>query len=218
MSIDLNKIQEKLDMLISDISERDRVLYDMYYDTNPKDVSFQKYDANGKLQTIKLPNLAKIKSSIGISADGSIIGAKPIMGNWYPSAHGGNASTPPGKQFYVTFDKEFDVTNKSYFTNLGGNSGIRIEKKGYYHIECRLLVYVSPGDYGYAYLYLGGRNIDLDHSHNPNAVSWDDRHMSWKGNVNAKTVVKACVYHHKASNYPYHSGPIYTWLTIHKIN
>ena len=141
------------------------------------------------------------------------------MGNWYPSAHGPN--TGGGQHIYITFDKQFDVTDPSYFTNLGGKSGIRIEKEGYYHVELVTLVYLGcTGDYGHVYLRTssGYPYLDLEHAHGAYGAGWDDRHNSWKGWLDAGEVISAHVYHHCATPYYYHNGPLYTRLTIEKLN
>ncbi len=162
-----------------------------------------------------------INGSLAIDKDLTVhgsINATPIMGSWYPTAHGPNASTPGGQQINIVFDGENSVTDQACFSSLDGGKEIRIEKEGYYHLEAVALVYVKPGDYGHLYLYIDGNYVDIDHSHSPSGVTWDDRHSSWKGYVKAGSVVSASVHHHLVTNYWYHQGSHYTRLTIHKIS
>jgi len=140
----------------------------------------------------------------------------PIMGNWYPVSHGPNTSG--GQHLLVDFTAQSDVTGGSYFTNLGGTNGIRIEEEGYYHIEFVALVYLqTAGDYGHVYLNRNGGYIDLDHGAWSTGATWEDRHCSWKGWVNAGDVIQANIYHQSATLYYWHAGPLYTRLTIEKI-
>jgi len=147
---------------------------------------------------------------------GNIIGT-PIMGNWYPTAHGPNTSG--GQHILVTFNASQNVTEASYFTNLGGTSGIRVNVAGYYHVEFVTLVYLgAAGDYGHVYLRRNGGNIDLDHGHYRTEASWDDRHCSWKGYMSANDYIQVNIYHQTATSYWYHAGPLYTRLTIQRLN
>ena len=64
MGLNLANTQQKIDSLIYNISETDRVLNDMYFGDKPKDVSFNKYDENGEMKTVTMPNMAKLKAEM----------------------------------------------------------------------------------------------------------------------------------------------------------
>ncbi len=168
------------------------------------------------------PSILDTLSDYGITRDlntgnvgigGSVDTAKPIMGKWYPSAHGPN--TTGNQNIYVIFDQASDVTDSSYFTNLGDDKGIKIEKEGYYYIEFVGVVSVSPEDYAESYLQLNWSYIDVDYSHA--GTGWKHRRCSWKGKVFAGSIIRVNIYHYKATPYWYHCGPCCTRLTIHKM-
>ena len=151
-----------------------------------------------------------------LEVNGNIL-ATPIMGTWYPTAHGPN--TIGGQHILVIFNGSQYITDSSYFTNLGGTAGIRVNVAGYYHVEFVALVYLkNAGDYGHVYLRRNGGNIDLDHAHALTAASWDDRHCSWKGYMSANDYIQVNIYHQLATTYWYHAGPTYTRLTIQRLN
>jgi hypothetical protein len=58
----ISELQQKLDRLVHNITERDRILNDMYFNTKSMDVAFQKYNEAGELETVTMPNVAKMKA------------------------------------------------------------------------------------------------------------------------------------------------------------
>jgi hypothetical protein len=98
MGFNIAETQQKLDRLVHNITERDRVLNDMYFNTDPKDVAFEKYNEAGKLKTVTMPNFAKIKKDI--NALKTIIQIKTFSNN--------TRTALPKQDSYVFWEFEFD--------------------------------------------------------------------------------------------------------------
>jgi hypothetical protein len=136
MGLNLANTQQKIDSLIYNISERDRVLNDMYFSDKPKDVSFKKYDENGELKTVTMPNITKIieqMKDINIKAEGGLIQRvvhNYTGGDWNPD---NNWNWVPGLHYDFT-PKKKDSIIKVYWNFATGweNTGHAISNwKGF---------------------------------------------------------------------------------------
>ena len=138
-----------------------------------------------------------------------------IIGQWHTTKM---PKITPGKtkiKIKITPDKESYNTNKNYFTKR--KRGIIIHVAGYYKITGRTLVYISPNDWGHFYLDKNGSSLDCDHGHGQ-VSGWDDRHVNYTGYLTKGDIISLAVYHHKATKYAYNSDPVFTRLTIEKLD
>jgi len=65
--MDLNGINENVNRLVQNIAEQNRKAQEIFFDPTPKSVELQQLDENGILQTIMLPNRAKILSDVSLT-------------------------------------------------------------------------------------------------------------------------------------------------------
>lgn len=57
--ISLTELVDLLSELFTNINNLDKTYYDMFYNTTPMDITLERYDENGVLQTYSIPNRAK---------------------------------------------------------------------------------------------------------------------------------------------------------------
>lgn len=72
----LQDVINVLSVLFFNMNEVERVFYDVFLNPNPMDVPVQRYDANGQLETITIPNRAKMSISI-LTGVGNPNGVEP---------------------------------------------------------------------------------------------------------------------------------------------
>ena len=57
--VTLTELIDMLSELFTNMNNLDRLYYDMFFNTTPMDLTLQRYDENGVLQTYVIPNRAK---------------------------------------------------------------------------------------------------------------------------------------------------------------
>ena len=77
--MDLNSINENVNRLIQNISEQNRKANEIFFDIEPKDVELQQIDDNGVLQTITLPNRAKILADVSLATFDKADSTSPVF-------------------------------------------------------------------------------------------------------------------------------------------
>lgn len=62
--ISLTELVDLLSELFTNINNLDKTYYDMFYNTTPMDITLERYDENGVLQTYSIPNRAKDRDNV----------------------------------------------------------------------------------------------------------------------------------------------------------
>lgn len=151
--------------------------------------------------------------------------AKPIIGQWCPSAHGPVVND----HYLMVFDRELLNTSPSYFERSSDNLRIKMKVAGFYQISVRALIYMHFASHSHLYLSKnntelhGGTVLDMDHGHyyypRSNSHSWDDRHNEYVGFFEADEFITVRTYRsNNPTHHIYHSGPYYSRLSITKLN
>lgn len=61
MALDMNQVAQQIDQLVTNSSEVNRLLYDLFYNPAPQDVAVKQY-VGGVLTTVTMPNRAKVQT------------------------------------------------------------------------------------------------------------------------------------------------------------
>lgn len=150
--------------------------------------------------------------------------ATPIMAQWYPGGHGGGVAG----HHLVHWDTEAFNTNPDYLQKIDGNR-IAFKKAGYYQVSAIVLIeQYHAGSSCHSYLRKNNHNVTdgqvLDLAHGPyyfprnDTNTWDDRHNEYAGYFEEGEFVSVNVHKNHTWGQIYHHGPIYTRLTITRLN
>ena len=111
-NITLDELIEKLSDLFTNINNLDKTYYDMFYNTTPMDIVLERYNENGELVKVTIPNRAKDKNSFkmgegspegNVSASLGVFYLDVITKNLYYKGEGTVAEpTPNGWVLFYT--------------------------------------------------------------------------------------------------------------------
>ena len=131
------QIEVILTKLATNYSEIASVFYDIFYNEEPKDVTFQMFDENGELKSYTIPNRAKdmqlLKNGSG-TPEGNITGS---MGTLYQDTENAELfikETPAGNEGWVQVATE-DYLNNIFLRGLGSPEGSVTASKGVLYID-----------------------------------------------------------------------------------
>lgn len=131
------QIEIILSKLATNYSNLASVFYDVFYNSEPQDVTFQMFNENGELQTYTIPNRAKdmqnIRDGEG-NPEGSVAGS---MGTLYQDLKNAKLfikETPSGNEGWAQLATE-DYLNNIFMRGLGSPEGVVSASKGVLYID-----------------------------------------------------------------------------------
>lgn len=131
------QIEIILSKLATNYSNLAHIFYDVFYNTEPMDVTFQMFDEQGELQTYTIPNRAKdmqnIRSGEG-NPEGNVSGS---MGTLYQDLANAGLyikETPTGNEGWVQIATE-DYLDDIFLRGSGSPEGVVVAARGVLYID-----------------------------------------------------------------------------------
>ena len=131
------QIETILSKLITNYSNLAHIFYDIFYNTEPQDVTFQMFDEQGELKTYIIPNRAKDMRNIVNgegTPEGNITGS---MGTLYQDLENAGLyikETPTGNEGWSQVATE-DYLDDIFLRGSGSPEGVIVAPKGVLYID-----------------------------------------------------------------------------------
>lgn len=131
------QIETILSKLATNYSNLAHVFYDVFYNTEPMDVTFQMFDEQGELKTYTIPNRAKDMQNIingEGSPEGNVSGSMGVLYQDLANADLYIKETPDGNEGWIQFATE-NYLNDIFLRGSGSPEGAVVATRGVLYID-----------------------------------------------------------------------------------